>query len=169
MKLIYLEDRKANTDYFSLPDFSGMIAFFKIIIFAELGQAQVKVGKPVSSLSLPSKFLVRSKCVWPVEQLKLIIFFLPPTPFLPTEVVVGSCNFAWASNSQKYYDSNPMTSEGLGEMFEGDSADICTGNFLFMLIGDDQRVLHVKDPVARTPYRCEREFVSFPFLGTFFD
>ena len=28
-----------------------------------------------------------------------------------------------------------MTSEGLGEMFEGDSADTCARKFLFMLMG----------------------------------
>ena len=28
-----------------------------------------------------------------------------------------------------------MTSEGLGEMFEGDSADMCNGKFLFMSMG----------------------------------
>ena len=28
-----------------------------------------------------------------------------------------------------------MTSEGLGDMFEGDSANTCVGNFLIMLMG----------------------------------
>ena len=28
-----------------------------------------------------------------------------------------------------------MTSEGLGEMFEGDSADMCARKFLLMLMG----------------------------------
>ena len=28
-----------------------------------------------------------------------------------------------------------MTSEGLGEMFEGDSADMCAGKFPLMLMG----------------------------------
>jgi hypothetical protein len=28
-----------------------------------------------------------------------------------------------------------MTSEGLGEMFEGDSADMCAGKFSLMLMG----------------------------------
>ena len=28
-----------------------------------------------------------------------------------------------------------MTSEGLGEMFEGDSADTCAGKFTLMLMG----------------------------------
>ena len=29
-----------------------------------------------------------------------------------------------------------MTSEGLGELFEGDSADTCAGKFLHMLRGE---------------------------------
>ena len=28
-----------------------------------------------------------------------------------------------------------MTSEGLGEMFEGESADMCAGKFLLVLMG----------------------------------
>ena len=33
-----------------------------------------------------------------------------------------------------------MTSEGLGEMFEGDSADMCGGNFSLMSMGAEQSV-----------------------------
>ena len=33
-----------------------------------------------------------------------------------------------------------MTSEGLGEMFEGDSADTCAGKFPLVLMGGEQRV-----------------------------
>ena len=33
-----------------------------------------------------------------------------------------------------------MTSEGLGEMFEGDSADMCAGKFPPVLIGAERRV-----------------------------
>ena len=45
-----------------------------------------------------------------------------------------------------------MTSEGLGEMFEGDSADMCAGNFLLISIfsdlfkpddGDEDKLLYV--------------------------
>jgi hypothetical protein len=32
-------------------------------------------------------------------------------------------------------ETSGMTSEGLGEMSEGDSADTCTGKFLLMLMG----------------------------------
>ena len=48
--------------------------------------------------------------------------------------------YIWADkggNFQKSQDSETsgMTSEGLGEMFEGDSADTCAGKFLLMLMG----------------------------------
>ena len=33
-----------------------------------------------------------------------------------------------------------MTSEGLGEMFEGDSADTCAGKFRLVLMGAERRV-----------------------------
>ena len=33
-----------------------------------------------------------------------------------------------------------MTSEGLGEMFEGDSADMCAGKFPLVSMGAEQRV-----------------------------
>ena len=33
-----------------------------------------------------------------------------------------------------------MTSEGFGEMFEGDSADMCAGKFPVMLMGDERTV-----------------------------
>ena len=37
-----------------------------------------------------------------------------------------------------------MTSEGLGEMFEGDSADTCAGKFLLVLMGGERRVSHAQ-------------------------
>ena len=40
-----------------------------------------------------------------------------------------------------------MTSEGLGEMFEGDSADTCGG----VLMGGQAEGLACADPEARTP------------------
>ena len=45
---------------------------------------------------------------------------------------------AWAPNSQKlskFCKTLGMTYVGLGEMFEGDSADMCTGFFLLMSMG----------------------------------
>jgi hypothetical protein len=44
-----------------------------------------------------------------------------------------------------------MTSEGLGEMFEGDSADRCAGLFLLVSFGGRAEGLACADPGARTP------------------
>ena len=44
-----------------------------------------------------------------------------------------------------------MTSESLGEMFEGDFADMCAKEFLLMLIGGRVQGLASVDPGARTP------------------
>ena len=44
-----------------------------------------------------------------------------------------------------------MTSEGLGEMFEGDSAEMCAGKFPLMSMGGRAEGLECADPGARTP------------------
>ena len=44
-----------------------------------------------------------------------------------------------------------MTSEGLGEMFEGDSADTCAEKFPLALMGGRAEGLACADPGARTP------------------
>ena len=44
-----------------------------------------------------------------------------------------------------------MTSEGLGEMFEGDSADMCAEKFPLVLMGGRAEGLACADPGARTP------------------
>ena len=44
-----------------------------------------------------------------------------------------------------------MTSKGLGEMFEGDSADMCAGKFPLVLMGGRAERLACADPEARTP------------------
>ena len=44
-----------------------------------------------------------------------------------------------------------MTSEGLGEMFEGDSADTCTGKFPLTSMGGRAEGLACADLGARTP------------------
>ena len=44
-----------------------------------------------------------------------------------------------------------MTSEGLGEMFEGDSADMCARKFPLVLMGGGAEGLACADPGARTP------------------
>ena len=44
-----------------------------------------------------------------------------------------------------------MTSEGLGEMFEGDSADMCASKFPLVLMGGRADGLACSVPGARTP------------------
>ena len=44
-----------------------------------------------------------------------------------------------------------MTSEGLGEMFEGDSAGMCAEKFLLVSMGGRVEGLACADPGARTP------------------
>ena len=44
-----------------------------------------------------------------------------------------------------------MTSEGSGEMFEGDSADMCAGKFPLVSMGGQAEGLACADPGARTP------------------
>ena len=44
-----------------------------------------------------------------------------------------------------------MTSEGLGEMFEGDSADMCAGKISLVSMGVRAEGLECADPEARTP------------------
>ena len=57
-----------------------------------------------------------------------------------------------------------MTSEGLGEMFEGDSADMCAGKFPLVSMGGRAECLACADPGARTPSACA-EF--YQWLNTF--
>ena len=44
-----------------------------------------------------------------------------------------------------------MTSEGLGEMFEGDSAETCAGKISASVDGGPREGLACADPGARTP------------------
>jgi hypothetical protein len=44
-----------------------------------------------------------------------------------------------------------MNLEGLGKMFEGDSADTCGGKFTLVLIGGQAEGLVFADPGAKTP------------------
>ena len=52
-----------------------------------------------------------------------------------------------------------MTSEGLGEMFEGDSADTCAGKFSLTLMGGRAEVLACADLGARTPIGLSGRFL----------
>ena len=54
-----------------------------------------------------------------------------------------------------------MTSEGLGEMFEGDSADMCAGKFPLVSMGARAEGLACADPGARTPIGASG---NLPFL-----
>jgi hypothetical protein len=56
-----------------------------------------------------------------------------------------------------------MTSEGLGEMFEGDSADICAGKFLLVSMGGRAEGLACTYPGARTPMALAK-IISLFFL-----
>ena len=60
-----------------------------------------------------------------------------------------------------------MTSEGLGEMFEGDSADTCAGKFPLVSMGGRAEGLACADPGARTPIGASGNFRFF-FLLFFF-
>ena len=53
-----------------------------------------------------------------------------------------------------------MTSEGLGEMFEGDSADTCAGKFPLTLMGAERRVSRAQTR-ERGPHRRERKLLIF--------
>ena len=57
-----------------------------------------------------------------------------------------------------------MTSEGLGEMFEGDSADMCDGKFPLVLMGGRAEGLACGDPGARTPIGASGNLFFFVFL-----
>ena len=52
-----------------------------------------------------------------------------------------------------------MTSEGLGEMFEGDSVDMCAGKFPLVSMGGRADGLVCVDPGARTPIGTSENFV----------
>ena len=54
-----------------------------------------------------------------------------------------------------------MTSEGLGEMFEGDSADTCSEKFPLLLMGGPAKGLVCADPGASTPERKCSFFLNF--------
>ena len=53
-----------------------------------------------------------------------------------------------------------MTYEGLGEMFEGASADTCAGKFLIMLMGGRVEGLACTDQGARTPIGVSGHFAN---------
>ena len=52
-----------------------------------------------------------------------------------------------------------MTSEGLGEMLECDSADMCAGKFPLMFMGDERTVKRAQT-VSEDPHRRERKLFA---------
>ena len=56
-----------------------------------------------------------------------------------------------------------MTSEGLGEMFEGDSADMCAGKFPLVSMGVERRVSHAQTREGGPP-SVLAEILSAPVL-----
>ena len=58
-----------------------------------------------------------------------------------------------------------MTSEGLGEIFEGDSADTCAGKFPLMLMGGRAEGLLCADSRAGTPIDVSRNFPNILALS----
>jgi hypothetical protein len=52
-----------------------------------------------------------------------------------------------------------MTSEGLGEMFKGDSADMCGGKFPLVSIEGRAEGVAGTDAVARTPIGASGNFL----------
>ena len=76
--------------------------------------------------------------------------------------------------SQKLsYDSetSDMTSDGLGEMFECDSADTCAGKFPLRSMGARAEGPACADPGARTPIGVSGNFflLSHPMLPPLFN
>ena len=55
-------------------------------------------------------------------------------------------------------ETSEMTSEGLGEMFEGDFADMCGEKCPLMLMGGQAEGLACIEPGARTPIGVSKFF-----------
>ena len=62
-----------------------------------------------------------------------------------------------------------MTSEGLGEMFEGDSADMCAGKFPLVSMGGQAEGLVCADPGARTPISASGNLIDFCYDTVYID
>ena len=96
------------------------------------------------------------------------LLLLPPL-FKTTEgVVVGFQIFLWVflkfffenlKSCPRGSETLDMTSEGLGEMFEGDSADTCAEKFPLISMGGRAEGLACADPGARTPIGASGNFV----------
>ena len=61
-----------------------------------------------------------------------------------------------------------MTFEGMGEMFEGDSADTCAGKFPLVSMGGRAEGCACEDPEARTPIGASGNFKNLLVFFFFF-
>ena len=59
-----------------------------------------------------------------------------------------------------------MTSKGLGEMFEGDSADMRAGKFPLVSMGGRAEGLACADTGARTPIDTSGNYIIFVIFDT---
>ena len=80
----------------------------------------------------------------------------PPTPY--TMLYLGGQR-GYFQKLSKVSETSDMTSEGLGNMFEGDSADTCCGKFQLTLIGGLIRGSRVRRPGSEDPLRRQRKFL----------
>ena len=62
-----------------------------------------------------------------------------------------------------------MTSEGLGEMFEGDYADMCAGKYPLVSMGGLAEGLACAEPGARTPICASGNFCLLVILSDMID
>ena len=76
------------------------------------------------------------------------------TPYPRTMTLLGGQGGYFRKFSRDSKTSD-MTSDGLAEMFEGDSADTCAENFCSCRLGDERTV---KQSVSEDPHRRERIF-----------
>ena len=76
-------------------------------------------------------------------------------PYLPHYAISGRKKGVFSKFVQGF-ETLVMTSEGLGEMFEGDSADMCSGKFPLVSMGGQAEGLECADLEARTPIGVSR-------------
>ncbi len=75
-----------------------------------------------------------------IDQKNILKILPPPPEFL-----------GFFEKNEKCLEFSDLTSEGLGEMFEGDSADTCARKFPLSSMGERAEGLACADPGARTP------------------
>ena len=68
-------------------------------------------------------------------------------------------------NFDFFMEKNDMTLEGLGQIFEGYSAETCAGKIPLLPMGTEQRVLHARTREQGPPSALE-EFFTLGVGGT---